>query len=85
MSDLIYLISMFMLLGTILLVFGMRYYAWLKQAKASLAQGDAYRKIAEQATEAQTASAAALGAIRSDLADVRSRLAAVENILREVG
>jgi vacuolar-type H+-ATPase subunit E/Vma4 len=48
------------------------------KARVSLAQDEAYRKLAAEASAAQQAVAA-------ELAAVRERLAAIEQLLREVG
>lgn len=84
MSDFIYLLSMGLLFGTILLVFGMRYFSAMQQSKARLANDGAYRQIAAQAATAQAETATALSSIGATLADVQSRLTAVEKILKEV-
>lgn len=84
MSEHLYLLSICLPLGTILLVFGMRYYAAVQQAKARLANDDAYRQTAEKAAAAQADTASALSAIQAELADVRMRLIAVEKILKAV-
>jgi Tfp pilus assembly protein PilO len=85
MSEHLYLLSIGLPLVTILLVFGMRYFAAIQQAKARLANDDAYRQIAEKAAAAQSETAAALSSIQAALEDVRSRLTAVEKILKDVG
>lgn len=84
MTELLYLLTLCLPLGTILLVFGMRYFSAVQQAKARLANDDAYRRIAETAANAQSDTAAALSSIEAALTDVRSRLVAVEKILKEV-
>jgi hypothetical protein len=84
MTELLYLLTLCLPLGTILVVFGMRYFSAIQQAKARLANDDAYRRIAETAATAQTETAAALSSIGTALTDVRTRLAAVEKILKEV-
>jgi hypothetical protein len=84
MSATIYLLTLCLPLATILLVFAMRYFLAVQQAKARLANDDAYRKIAETAAAAQSATATALSSIETTLTDVRTRLAAVEKILKEV-
>jgi Tfp pilus assembly protein PilO len=85
MSEHLYLLSICLPLATILLVFGMRYFAAIQQARARLANDDAYRQIAERAAAAQSETAAALSSIQAALEDVRSRLTAVEKILKDVG
>ena len=72
------------LLGIILLVFGIRAFSAVQQAKARLANEGAYRKIAEKAVAAQSETATALSSIQATLADVKTRLTAVEKILKEV-
>jgi hypothetical protein len=84
MHEHVYLLTIGLPLLTILLVFGMRYYAAVQQAKARLANDDAYRAIAEKAVSAQADTANALAAMNVTLADLKSRLAAVEKILKEV-
>ena len=84
MSEHIYLLTISLFLGTILSVFGMRYWSVLQQAKARLANEGAYRQMAERAAVAQAESAAALASIQAAIADVRTRLISVEKILKEV-
>ncbi len=78
MSAALYLTTLCLPLGTILLVFGMRYFALIQQAKARLASDEAYRQIAEKAVADHGAAASALAAIET-------RLAAIEKILKDVG
>lgn len=60
-----------MILGTVLIVFGLRY-------RASILQSQARRAEAE-------ATATALSQIQADLADARARLATIEKLLKDVG
>ncbi len=78
MSAALYLTTLCLPLGTILLVFGMRYFALIQQAKARLASDEAYRQIAEKAV-------ADHGATASALTSIETRLAAIEKILKDVG
>lgn len=84
MSQSLYLLTICLPLGTILLIFGMRYVSAVLQAKARLANDDAYRQIAATAAAAQAETAIALSSIAATLADLKSRLTAVEKILKEV-
>lgn len=77
MSAALYLTTLCLPLGTILLVFGMRYFALIQQAKARLASDEAYRQIAEKAV-------ADHGAAASALTSIETRLAAIEKILKDV-
>ena len=84
MSEHIYLLTICIFFGTILLVFGMRYLSAAQQAKARLANEGAYKRIAEEAVTAQTQNGTALASIQTTLADVRTRLTSIEKILKEV-
>lgn len=77
MAEHVYLLTLLLPLATVLIIFGMKYYAAVQQAKARLASDDAYRQVAEQAAAAQAETAAAL-------ADLKIRLTAIEKILKEV-
>jgi Tfp pilus assembly protein PilO len=84
MTSILYLLTICIPMLTVLLVFGMRYYALIQQAKARLANDDAYRQTAEKAVSTGSQTAATLATIQTALEDVRSRLAAVEKILKDV-
>jgi hypothetical protein len=84
MTATLYLLTLCLPLATVLIVFGMRYFSAIQQARARLANDDAYRRVADAAAAAQSATAAALASIEGSLADVRSRLASVEKILKDV-
>ncbi|QTC93111.1 hypothetical protein [Brevundimonas goettingensis] len=70
MSEDIYLLTLCLPLGTILLVFGMRYLAAIRQAKAKTDQDEAYRALAESTRAALTAMQARLDGIEKILKDV---------------
>ena len=84
MTVTLYLLTLLLPLATILIVFGMRYYATIQQARARLANDDAYRQLAESASAAQSQIATTLAAMETNLTDVRTRMAAVETILKAV-
>ena len=77
MSQHIYLITIFMLPVTAVLIFGMRFLAQIKQAKLRQQSDDDYRQLAERSIAAQAETAAAL-------ADLKSRIIAIEKILKQV-
>lgn len=70
MSEHLYILTICLPLGTVLLIFGLRYLAAVQQAKARLANDEAYRAISEQTLAA--------------LLDVRTRLDGIEKILKAV-
>jgi uncharacterized membrane protein len=84
MATSVYLLTISLFLGTILLVFGMKYFSALFQARARIANDAMYRALAEKAVTAQSENQAALSAIRADLAKVAASLAAVEKVLQQV-
>jgi hypothetical protein len=84
MTETLYLLTLCLPLATVLVIFGMRYVSAIQQAKARIANDDAYRRIADTAVTAQTATAATLSSIDASLTDVRTRLASIEKILKDV-
>ncbi len=84
MSETIFLLTICIPLGTILLIFGMKYFSAVQQARARMASEEVYRKIAADATAAQADTASRLATIDAALLDVKTRLASVEKILRDV-
>ena len=84
MTAILYLLTLVLPSATILIVFGMRYYAAVQQARARLANDDAYRQLAESALAAQSQIATSLAAMETNLTDLRTRMAAVETILKAV-
>jgi Tfp pilus assembly protein PilO len=84
MSEHLYLISMAVVFGTPLAIFGMKYWAAAHQATARTAEEGAYRKLAAAAVTAQSGNAATLSAIQSELAEIKTRVASVEKILKAV-
>lgn len=85
MSEPLYVFSIILPFATILAVFGMKYLSAALQARSRAANDDAYRKLAADAVTAQSGNAASLSAIQSELAEIKTRMAAVEKILKEVG
>jgi hypothetical protein len=84
MTTILYLLTLVLPLATILIVFAMRYFALVQQARARLANDDAYRQLAESASAAQSRIATSLAAMEANLSDVRTRMTAVETILKAV-
>jgi hypothetical protein len=84
MSEHIYLLTIYLPIAAIILVFGMRYFSAALQAKAKLDHDGAYRRIAENAVAVQSETAAALASIQSALSDATMRLAAIEKVLKTV-
>ena len=83
-TPIIYFITLGAILGTIIVIFGIRFLQASALAGADAAHTDAYRKLASDAVTAQAGNAATLSAIQSELAEIKSRMASVETILKAV-
>jgi hypothetical protein len=77
MSEHVYWITAGLLFGTPLLIFGMKYLSAAHQARSRAMSDGAYRELAAKAVAAQAETAAALS-------EIKTRLAAVEKILKAV-
>ena len=66
------------------LVFFMKYVSAVLQARARSGQDEAYRELAARAAGTQAEMAAALSSFGTVLAEIQSRLAVVEKILKDV-
>ena len=84
MSILQYLIFVSPVVITVLVVFGMKYFSAMFQARARLANDALYQALAEKAVDAQAENQALLAAIRADLGRFGASLATVERILQQV-
>jgi Tfp pilus assembly protein PilO len=80
----IYLLTISLPLVTVLLIFGMKYFAAVQQARARLAQDEAYRQLSAGLAQSQAEMAAQLASMAATLARLESRTAAVEQILKQV-
>lgn len=83
-TPMIYLITMFTMFGTIILIFIIRFLQAYAVAKADAAHTDAYRKLASDAVTAQAGNAATLSSIQSELTEIKARVTGIETILKTV-
>jgi uncharacterized membrane protein len=84
MSEPLYLLSISLVFGTILLIFGMKYFSAAHQARSRAMGEEAYRDLAAKAVSAQSETATSLIAVKGELSDIKIRMAAVEKILKAV-
>ena len=84
MSENVYLLTICLFLGTLLLIFFMRTLSAVLQARARQASDDVYRQLAQAAATAQADAATALSSIDANVADLKARVASVEKMLKEV-
>jgi Tfp pilus assembly protein PilO len=81
----VYLLTICLPLATVLLVFGMKYFAMVQQAKARTARDEADRRLADELARTQAETVAQLAAMNAALARLDARMGAVEKVLKEVG
>jgi len=62
----------------------MKYFVDARKVSKDSEGGNAYRELAEKYAATQTASAASLASIQADFADLKTRLVAIEKVLRQV-
>ena len=79
-----FLLLTILVLVTILLVFGMKYFSAARTAHARANGEEAYRELAEKAVALQAANAASQATIQADFSEMKIRLTAIEKLLREV-
>jgi hypothetical protein len=84
MSENAFLAAFFFPAAATVLVFFMKYVSAVLQARVRLAQDEAYREIAAKSAAAQAETAAALRSLGTSLAEIQSRIASVEKILKDV-
>ena len=84
MTTIIYFITLGVLSGTPLAIFGLKYWAAAKAADVQTRTQEGYRKLASDAVTAQAGNAATLSAIQSELTEIKARMASVETILKAV-
>jgi hypothetical protein len=84
MSENSFLAAFFFPAAAVVLVFFMKYVSAVLQARVRLGQDEAYRQIATSAAAAQAETSAALSAVGKSLAEIQSRIASVEKILKDV-
>ena len=81
----IFLAAFFFPAAAAVLIFFMKYVSASLHARVRLAQDEAYREVATKAAAAQSDIAVALSSFGVTLAEIQSRLVAVEKILKDVG
>lgn len=84
MSEQLYLLTIGLFLGTILIIFGMKYLSALRQAQTRTLAEQAHAALAERMTAVQQETAGSLAAIKLELAAIRTTLAGVEKVLKAV-
>lgn len=81
----LYMPTLLLILGTVLIVFGLKYVSEALQARARAANERSFRLFAEDAHAIQAQQVALLSSIQSSISEIGTRLGQVERILKEVG
>jgi hypothetical protein len=81
----LYMPTVLLILGSILVIFGMKYVSEALQARSRAANEHSFRLFAEEAHSVQAHHIALLTSIQSSISDVSARLGQVERILKDVG
>jgi hypothetical protein len=84
MRENIFFAALFFPCTAAVLIFAMKYFAGIMEAKAKFAQEQAYRDLAASVADAQAANAKALSSNHSALTEIQARLITLEKILKEV-
>jgi len=79
-----FLILSVLAMATVLLVFGIKYLSAMRLARIGTDDRENYRALAQKSADAQAACAASLAVLEADLAQAKTRLAAIEKVLRDV-
>jgi hypothetical protein len=83
-SESIFLAAFFFPSAAAVLIFAMKYGFAVAQARVRRGQDEAYRELAAKAAVSQAEMTAALSSFGMVLAEIQSRLAVVEKILKDV-
>ena len=78
MSESVYFLTLGLFFGSILMIFGMKYFAAIQQARARAEREEAYHQLAQGSAQAQQENAATLRAVEARLAEVERLLKQVE-------
>jgi TolA-binding protein len=80
----LFVLGLLALITVVIVVFIWQIFA-TSRARASAAREEAYQKLAERAAAAQESAAQEQQKISENLSDLRTKVAAIEKLLREVG
>jgi hypothetical protein len=80
-----FLLVTILVLVTILLIFAMKTFSTARYARLGNAGANDYRELAQKAVQLHSDSASFMANTQSDLSEIKTRLAAVEKLLKDVG
>ena len=74
-----------LVLGTVFMIFGMKYFAKGRAANAALKRDGNFAQFTETQAQNQSAIAETLENLRAEMADLKQRTQSIETMLKEVG
>lgn len=84
MSENVFFAAFFFPCTAAVIIFALKYTSGIVQARARLAQDNAYQELARSMAAAQAETAASLAALSASVAQIQTRLSKLETILKEV-
>ncbi|MFC4453582.1 hypothetical protein [Deinococcus sonorensis] len=79
-----YLLTLGLFAGTILLIFALKYLSSIFSTRAQVVEREHYLKLAEDATAVNERLARELATVRADLAGIKERTAEIQHVLQQV-
>ena len=79
-----FLLLSILMMMTILLVFGMKYFSEARRNRDAVLKEGVYLDLAEKMAGLQAASTASLTSLQADVATIREQISAIETVLKEV-
>lgn len=79
-----FLVVLCLVLGTLLLIFAMKYWVEARQNRAGANEREAHRQLAERAVKAEEETAETLASLRDKISAIEIRLGEIEKLLKEV-
>lgn len=84
MAPSIFIFSLSLPLLVVLLIFGLRYWSQVQQARLRFTNDEGYRQLASTAAATQAELATSLAALNLAVRDLQARMGAIEKVLKEV-
>lgn len=84
MSDHLYLLTLGLFFGTLLLIFALKYLSSILSHRAQIIDRDRYLKLAEEGRAVQDQLTRELAALRAELTGIADRTADIQRVLRQV-
>ncbi|SMB81614.1 hypothetical protein [Deinococcus hopiensis] len=84
MSDSMYLLTLGLFFGTVLLIFALKYLSSIVSNRAQVVDRERYYQLAEESRAVQEQLTRELASLRAELAGIAERTADIQQVLRQV-